>query len=64
MADKITNVNSPPQQPKEGGGAGWAVAVIIIVAIILFFVFGLPRIRGENEGAGFTKNTHFSVRNL
>lgn len=44
MADK-TIINNPP--PREDGGR-WAVAVIMVVAILLFFVFGLPRIRGQN----------------
>lgn len=45
MSDK-TIINNP-SQGNSGGGGGWAVAVIIIVAIILFFVYGLPRIRGN-----------------
>jgi len=44
-----TVINNPPGND-SGGAAGTIVTgIVVIVVVVLFFVYGLPRIRG-NQG--------------
>lgn len=46
----VVNNPGPGQTQGDGSGLGMILGVIIVLAIvILFFVYGLPRIRGEDK---------------